>query len=75
MGKVASPILPLSVTCHADVAQWVELDLAKVGVAGSRPAVRSIAKGPSGSFRNGFVERWGRGLSRWTVSPLPARHV
>lgn len=73
MGKMASPILPLSVTRHADVAQLVERDLPKIDVASSILAVRSIAKGPSGSFRNGFVERWVRGSNRRTVNPLPAR--
>ena len=38
---------------HADVAQLVEHDLAKVGVAGSNPVVRSMNSKPP-LFRGGF---------------------
>ena len=37
--QVGAPLLPCS--AHADVAQLVEHNLAKVGVAGSNPVVRS----------------------------------
>ncbi len=44
-------------TWHADVAQLVEHHLAKVGVAGSSPVVRSTAR-PSGTFGSGYNHRW-----------------
>jgi hypothetical protein len=48
---------------RADVAQLVEHHLAKVGVAGSNPVVRSNQRGPSGPLRLGGVAEWlGSGL-------------
>jgi hypothetical protein len=48
-------------TC-ADMAQLVEHNLAKVGVAGSSPVVRSIENKPANHIRTGFfsgeVAKW-----------------
>ena len=54
----------LSWAFHADVAQLVEHDLAKVGVAGSNPVVRSIACARSAMqmtdlfHEHGVVAKW-----------------
>ena len=46
---------------RADVAQLVEHHLAKVGVAGSNPVVRSTG-GPAGPLFGGVAEWLGSGL-------------
>ncbi len=58
------------IPCVADVAQLVEHDLAKVGVAGSNPVVRSICQfGPvnfSVCLAGPFFETGGFGdVAKW----------
>ena len=53
--------VPYSISLQADMAQLVEHNLAKVGVAGSSPVVRSIAcKSPDvyPGFFIGDVAKW-----------------
>ena len=53
--------LAYSIFSHADMAQLVEHHLAKVGVAGSNPVVRSMrlrAGCPAGPFFFGDVAKW-----------------
>ncbi len=64
VGKLAlargGPV-PYSAFLHADMAQLVEHNLAKVGVAGSSPVVRSMLNRRAGSFRPfcyGDVAKW-----------------
>ena len=47
---------PYNTFLRADVAQLVEHNLAKVGVAGSNPVVRSITFQPTLRWRFIFVE-------------------
>ena len=60
MLAIAHP-LPYSISLQADMAQLVEHNLAKVGVAGSSPVVRSIAcqrPDASSAFFIGDVAKW-----------------
>ena len=51
--------VPYSISSQADMAQLVEHNLAKVGVAGSSPVVRSIAHRAAGSHGGPAVSMQG----------------